>query len=143
MRIEKVDLWSPGFDLRCITTNGTINKQGACVMGKGCAREANMRFGLGKELGDRIKGVGNVVQLFPDISPGVNLATFPVKHNWWEKADLALIGRSAVQLQILIDDWGFTKVALPMPGCGNGGLNWKDVAGVIGFLDDRVIVVHQ
>lgn len=143
MRIAKVDLWGPGWDLRCITTNGTINKAGRCVMGRGTAQQASSKYkGLALEIGDRIKRCGNVVQLFSNIDH-TDLATFPVKHNWWETADLDLIKRSAEQLEYLINDWGYIRVALPMPGCGNGGLIWEAVAPVIGFLDDRVTIVTK
>ncbi|MHA1962665.1 MAG: hypothetical protein ACW99U_20935 [Candidatus Thorarchaeota archaeon] len=94
------------------------------------------------ELGRRIRDVGNVVQLFRDIDD-TDLASFPVKHNWYETADLDLIKRSAEQLTILMDDWGYSNVALPMPGCGNGGLTWEVVEPVINFLDDRVTVIYQ
>lgn len=141
MRIEKTDLWAPGWDLRCITTNGTINRFGHAVMGRGCALEANKRYKrLSKFLADRIERFGNRVHLFADID-STDLVTFPVKHNWWETADLELIERSAVQLDILVNEYNYTRIALPMPGCGNGNLSWEEVLPVIGWLDDRFTLV--
>lgn len=40
----KGNLWDIPADWRGITTNGTINKAGEIVMGKGCALEAKRRY---------------------------------------------------------------------------------------------------
>src|ERR1041384_5121667 len=94
------ELWDfygkPGYVV-CITTNGTVRKDGACVMGRGCAREAAERNpALPYVIGDHIKRNGNTGFLITTTgrSPGLTY-TFPVKHNWWEQADLELIRHSA------------------------------------------------
>lgn len=60
----KGDLWSfesTGPAVRCITTNATVKKNGTCVMGRGCAREAAMKWpALPKMLGDHLRAHGNV-----------------------------------------------------------------------------------
>ncbi len=44
MKEDFGDLWD--FDgIIAITTNGFVKKDGSCVMGRGCAKEAALRFG--------------------------------------------------------------------------------------------------
>ena len=73
------------------------------------------------------------------------IITFPVKHNWWEKADIDLIVKSCMQLNKCINENGFDKVYLPRPGCGNGQLSWEtDVKPVISeVLLKKVIIVWK
>jgi hypothetical protein len=108
-----------------ITTNGFLKKDGSCVMGRGCAREAAARFPtLPFELGRKIRSEGNHVFYFPEY----RLITFPVKQVWWEPADLDLIQQSARELLQTIEEFNIKEVIyLPRPGCGNGKLKWEDV----------------
>ena len=123
----------------CITTNGTIKNDGTAVMGRGCAREALHRFpGIDLELGRKIKIHGNVVN---ELIAG-KLLSFPVKYEWWQKADLDLIIKSAHQL----DNWCFLNHSktfiLPKPGCGNGKVQWDEVKGSIeNILNNQVFVI--
>ncbi len=132
----------------CITTNGFVKNSGECVMGRGCAKELIDRqpdFAL--QLGEKLGVFGNTTILWDhEITPNVTprVITFPVKHNWWEDADLELIAKSATELMSFLNakHLGLTKVYLPRPGCGNGKLAWEIVKPIIeGILDDRVIVV--
>jgi hypothetical protein len=118
------NLWE--FDgIIAITTNGFVKRVGTCVMGRGCAKQATIRFpGLPHKLGTRISAEGNHVFYFPEHK----LITFPVKHTWWEVADLGLIERSARELLKLIEVKKIKEaVYLPRPGCGNGRLKWEGV----------------
>lgn len=136
------DLWDYPADIRCITTNGFVKKNGECVMGRGCAFEAKTRWPeLPRQLGNILKINGNVVSFLRDF-PDNPLLSFPVKHNWWERADIALIEKSARDLRTLIDGLGANVVVLPRPGCGNGQLNWDDVRPILApILDDRFHVI--
>jgi hypothetical protein len=127
--------------LICITTNGFVKKNGNLVMGRGCAHTAARMFPhLPKILGELILEHGNRVFILDgkkyDLSLNgqtLNLATFPVKNNWYDKAKMSLIKRSSVQLRdATIKDWDY--VVIPRPGCGNGGLRWHDVRPVIGDI---------
>jgi len=106
-----------------ITTNGTVKKNGEAVMGRGIALQCKTKFPefplvLGKEL----EYIGNEVIYFP----GCDLITFPVKHNWWEDADLVLIRRSAIQLEKLLRDFPYIeKIYMTKPGCSNGKRDWE------------------
>ena len=142
------NLWDFPADVRVITTNGTVKKNGECVMGRGCALEAK-RFQpeIPKLLGHHIQETkSNTPFLFPAILKGARLVSFPVKHNWYEKADIDLIEVSARILTAwanMPDKVGvWNTVVLPRPGCGNGGLRWEDVKPVLEpILDDRFHVI--
>ena len=122
MKEATVDLWGFDCDVRCITTNGTLESDGSAVMGAGCALEAvqRCRF-LPQSYGRMISRYGNQVFLIED------MLMFPVKHQVWQKADISLIHRSLLQLNALIQLYGWTNVALPRPGCGLGGLLWPEL----------------
>ncbi len=75
---------------------------------------------------------------------GAALASFPVKRHWHEAADPELIRSSARQLVALADKFGYERVVLPRPGCGNGRLSWEGIRPILaGILDDRFTVVHK
>lgn len=135
------DLWTYPADAICITTNGTVKKNGEVVMGKGCAYEATKRIPkIALKLGSLIGHKGNQVYVVNNDEPW--LISFPVKHNWWETADIELIEKSACELVSWTNFYGWDSVVLPRPGCGNGKLAWDDVKGVIApILDDRFKVI--
>ena len=123
-----------------ITTNGSIRKDGKAVMGKGVAKEAAERFpGLAEDLGTRISHFGNHFFRFD----GLGIATLPVKHRWMEKADFTLIEQSIKEMLETLP-CNLTKVYMVRPGCGNGGLDWKDVKPILEiYLDDRFVIVEK
>jgi hypothetical protein len=143
----------PG-DAICITTNGFVKKNGEAVMGRGIAKEAANSFPeFPRILGDSIFRNGNHLNVFFEMIHHYNgdtgeeysqdIVTFPVKHNWFEKADMELIRRSARELMKWADQLPhWERVLLPRPGCGNGKLDWSDVKREIEpILDDRISVV--
>ncbi len=122
------NLWD--FDgIFAVTTNGFVKKDGNCVMGRGCAKETALRFGwLPRKLGAAITKDGNHVFYFPEYP----LITFPVKHVWWEPADLDLIQQSARELLETIEQSKINEAIYnPRPGCGNGKLRWEDVKKIL------------
>lgn len=137
MKEAKGDLWTFSGH-KVITTNGYIKTNGACVMGRGCAYQAMLKYPkLPFELGELIKNHGNHVYYFKEF----NIVTFPVKHNWWEKADLKLIKESAYEILSLTISTN-EQFYLPKPGCGNGQLEWEDVKKVIEpILSDQFTVI--
>jgi len=130
------------FDGFCITTNGNVKSNGECVMGRGIALTCKQKFpNIAITLGNLIRIRGNHVHRLGTYK-SYTVFSFPVKHNWWEAADIELIKRSCVELTQLLDRLNLKSVLLPRPGCGNGKLNWNDVQPVIAeLLDDRVVVV--
>lgn len=146
-------------DAICITTNGAVRRDGAAVMGRGCAAEAVRRWpGIQYALGVLINRSGNVSQVLTQTpmekpllgtSTGIydvpwDIVAFPVKHHWRDQADFVLIQKSAHELVALANRHGWKRVALVRPGCGNGGRNWDDVRPLLeSILDDRFVVVQQ
>lgn len=139
------NLWTYPADVRVITTNGTIKKNGECVMGRGCAAEAKAKYPLlPKALGDWLRDRGNIPSLFIVADNMPPIVTFPVKHHWHEKADAVLIQHSAERIVSMINNLhpNARVIVMPRPGCGNGHLKWEDVRKVISpILDDRFHVI--
>lgn len=139
------NLWDLPADAKCITTNGFVKADGKAVMGRGCALEAKQRYPqIDWYLGQFIKKYGNVpVCIKSNVPTPPYIFSFPVKHNWWEAADLKLIEESAQELMKILDQMPDVKtVLLPRPGCGNGRLKWDDVKPILApILDDRVSIV--
>lgn len=134
---ELWDFFGKPNKIICITTNGFVKKNGEAVMGRGCAAEAKLRIPqIAAMLGYHLTKHGNL----PYRVPAAPILTFPVKHNWWEEADLKLIRDSAKFLASC--DHSLTYI-LPRPGCGNGRLTWEQVKPVIEFLPDNVWVISR
>ena len=126
------------YDVLCITTNGFVKNNGRAVMGAGIAKTARDTIpGVDLKLGALLNKHGN--RCFR-LSP--KLATFVVKHNWWEDADLELIKKSCLEITQMADKFGWSKVLIPRPGCGNGKLNYSDVEPILqANLDDRFHII--
>jgi len=130
-----------------ITTNGTLKNDGSLVMGKGIALQAVERFPqLPSLLGCYVKDYGNHV--LPVMQ--YKIITFPVKNDWRKVADTKLIVRSCIEIVYICDiQWHYmfkqlSKVYLPRPGCGVGGLNWEEVKPICEkYLDERFVVVNR
>lgn len=125
-----------------ITTNGDIRKDGACVMGRGVAKQAADRYpNLSYELGRKLGESGNQVYVFEKY----RIITFPVKDHWRDKADLDLIKKSLQQIVA----WADTPrkhglFHMVRPGCYNGGRDWEREVKPLcqRYLDDRFAVVE-
>lgn len=121
----------------CITTNGFVKNNGRAVMGAGCAKTIRDEIpGIDLALGKAINQYGNVVRPIGSYRNNP-VFSFPVKHNWWEHADTALIQKSAKELR---DFWLYSldgdianafDVWIPRPGCGNGRLKWETVKPIL------------
>jgi len=125
-----------------ITVNGTIRKDGACVMGRGIAKQVAIKFPkFPYILGAAIRKEGNNLFVFGDF----RIITFPVKHHWKEQADLELIEKSLKQLV----DWADNprkhgKFYIVRAGVGNGCRDWETEVKPLyeKYLDDRFVVVE-
>lgn len=71
------------------------------------------------------------------------VCSFPVKHNWFENADLRLINKSAKLLIEMADKMKWSTVVIPRPGCGNGNLDYDAHVKPLleSLFDDRFIIV--
>lgn len=140
--------WNQDFDVLCITTNGFVKKNGECVMGRGIAKQMKEMYPeLPRLLGRRIQEDGNrcarLMTLFRGaLNSSLQIVSFPVKHNWFENADLELIAKSAKEIVAMADEDQWSKILIPRPGCGNGKLSYADVEPVLKeLLDDRFYII--
>ncbi|KIH76504.1 hypothetical protein SAMN05660860_01611 [Geoalkalibacter ferrihydriticus] len=121
-----------------VTTNCGVDRRGRAVIGRGCARQALEYFpDLAEHLGRLLQEQGARVH---DLGKG--LVSFPVEETAWSLPDLRLIRQSAQQLRDLADQQGWTKIVVPRPGCGGGGLDWHAVRPVLQeYFDERFYVI--
>lgn len=130
----KGDIWEEAKKANgwvVIPTNGYINVYNECVMGRGLALQAKQKFPkLSRELAQRIRIAGNQVYIFSEYK----IITFPVKHVWFERANIKLIERSCEELlRIFSNNPPLINepVFMPHVGCGNGGLDWSYVRRIV------------
>ena len=146
MREIKANIFDMTVETIVITTNGIVKRNGDAVMGAGIALEMAKKFPLfPKVFGDKLKKDGNHVALFyvPQVN-GRKVITFPVKNHFKEKASLELIERSCQELVKLADLYKLTQICLPRPGCGVGGLKWKQVEPILEkYFDERFTIVDK
>ncbi len=146
------DIWTIRFpdgskpDCIVIPVNMTVKKDGRAVMGTGIAKQLVLRYPMEKYdamYGEFLQNVrGGESRSLVLNNAGPNLYALPVKHNWWEKADLELIKVELKQLIQDTKDWEWKRIVLPRLGCGAGKLLWKDVKPVMAkLLDNRFTVV--
>jgi O-acetyl-ADP-ribose deacetylase (regulator of RNase III) len=137
---EKGNIWEYSADAICITTNGIVGANGCLIMGKGIALDAKKEFpNIDRLLGQWVLAHGNVpCFLWPQA-----VISFPTKNHWRLPSCPLLIADTAVRVVKLADAFGLKKVALPRPGCGNGGLSWEGgVQNILRpILDDRFVVL--
>lgn len=82
----------------------------------------------------------------PSTLPELNKKTwfllFPTKNHWREQADLASIEKGIRWVASNYDKMGLESLAVPALGCGQGGLEWKDVGPLlVKYLCDLAIDV--
>lgn len=123
-----------------ITTNGSLTRDGRAIFGRGVARQAGARHpGLAEKVGELVARMGNHVCV-----AGYGIVTFPVEETPWSLPDLRLIARSAAELRAVADRSGWDQIVVPRPGCGGGGLAWRDVKPLLEpCFDQRFIVIKQ
>jgi hypothetical protein len=133
------DIWEHlGRAVIAVTTSGSVTRDGKAVMGRGVASQAAQRFpGLPCVLGLLLKNAGNHVHPL-----GEGIVSFPVEESAWACPDLRLISRSAQELRELADREGWEMVVVPRPGCGGGGLEWREVRPLLEeHFDGRFFVI--
>jgi hypothetical protein len=135
------DIWEYSTSgIIAITTNGSLTRDGRAVFGRGVAKQAFLRNpDFAEKLGTMLAEQGNHVFYL-----GNGIVTFPVEDTAWSLPDLNIIARSAVELRRFADDSGWHKIIVPRPGCGGGGLSWKDVKPLLEpWFDERFAIISQ
>ena len=133
------DIWEyAGSAVIVITVSGSLTRNGRIVPGNGVARQAFQRDpSAAEKLGTLVATDGSHVH-----DAGNGIVSFPVEESAWSQPDLAIIARSARELRVLADNSGWQRIVVPRPGCGGGGLAWKDVKPVLEpWFDDRFTVI--
>ena len=102
------------------------------------ARQAVVRYPwLAEKLGSLLAEKGNHV-----FDLGCGIVSFPVEETAWSQPDLRIIARSAEELRALADCRGWEQVVVPRPGCGGGGLLWRDVNPLLACcFDERFTII--
>ncbi|HXC57326.1 MAG TPA: macro domain-containing protein [Rhizomicrobium sp.] len=120
------------FESRAQTLVNTVNCVG--IMGKGVAEAFKKRL---PKMFDDYKARCDMGQmklgepyLYKDLS-GARIINFPTKDHWKSSSRLKDIESGLDFLVQHIDQWDVTSLALPPLGCGNGGLEWSEVAPLI------------
>ena len=135
------DIWQySGTGIIAITTNGSLTRDGGAIFGRGVAKQAALRFpALAEKLGGLLTERGNHV-----FDLGCGIVSFPVEETPWSQPDLRIITRSAGELRLLADRSGWELIIVPRPGCGGGGLTWKDVKPLLEpCFDQRFLVINK
>jgi hypothetical protein len=133
------NIWEyPGEAVIAVTTSGSVTRKGSAVMSRGVAGQAARRFpGLPEVLGGLLQSSGNHVHAL-----GNGIVSFPVEETAWENPDLRIISRSARELRELADREGWELLLVPRPGCGGGGLDWREVRPLLAeHFDARFVVL--
>jgi O-acetyl-ADP-ribose deacetylase (regulator of RNase III) len=144
------------FDQRVDALVNTVNCVG--VMGKGVALEFKRRWPENfkaykrlcetKWLKPGVIYIHQVSDLLGNNQPRF-IINFPTKDHWKSKSKIEFIESGLDTLVNELRGSGIKSIALPPLGCGNGGLDWKDVRPLIvdklNELDIQIIVMepHQ
>jgi len=111
------------------TLVNTVNCVG--VMGKGIAKEFKKRYpDMFQDYAARCE-VG-AVQLgkpyhYTDLFSEISIVNFPTKKHWRSPSRLRDIEDGLDYFLEHYEGWALRSVAFPPLGCGNGGLEWRDV----------------
>ncbi|MCD6056255.1 MAG: Appr-p processing domain protein [Gammaproteobacteria bacterium] len=119
------------LDSKMQTLVNTVNCVG--VMGKGIAKEFKARFPLMfVDYKEKCKS-GEVVIGKPYLFKDEHnlIINFPTKKHWRNSSCLEDIEEGLKWLVQHLKEWGVTSIAIPPLGCGNGGLDWKEVKPLI------------
>lgn len=131
MHIVRGDLWEAvpaggGQPYRVITTNRSVRRDGAAVMGRGTAAQAVRRYPwLPTWYGEQLRmGRRRAVVCEP-----ARLVLFPVKEAWSEPASREIISESLSDLLGLeaLHPW----LVMPLPGAGFGELPRAEVLDLV------------
>jgi O-acetyl-ADP-ribose deacetylase (regulator of RNase III) len=113
----------------------TVNTVG--VMGKGIALQFKRAYPTNFEdykaaceRGEVAVGGMHVHRLDQVAAPRF-IVNFPTKRHWRSPSKLEDIASGLIALRDVIVDLGITSIAVPPLGCGNGGLDWRDVEPMI------------
>ena len=113
----------------------TVNTEG--VMGKGIALQFRKKFPkmyeayrAACEAGEVVPGRMHVFEQPEMLNPHY-IINFPTKRRWRSRARMEDIKAGLAALKQEIEKRGIRSIAVPPLGCGNGGLDWRNVRPTI------------
>lgn len=109
----------------------TVNCEG--YMGKGVAYQFKMRYPENNKSYVKAckSGELTVGKVHHYIEDGITIINFPTKNKWRESSRIEYIESGMNFFVKLLPQLNVKKIAIPPLGCGNGGLIWRDVKGII------------
>lgn len=125
------------------TVVNTVNTVG--VMGKGLAHAMKTRHPLmfkayKKICDERLLDIGKL-WLWRDSNQWI--LNFPTKINWRNPSKIEYIELGLKKFVESFDRQGIREIAFPRLGCGNGGLDWKDIQPMMHeYLSDLPIRIY-
>lgn len=144
MIIKSGDIFKEPSDALVVTTNRVVKHDGSLVMGAGIAAEfAKKDSMIPKKLGNKVTTLGNQCHLVFSSILEKYIISFPTKEHFKDPSPLWLIEKSTKELVELVNENQYIHtVSMPLPGCGLGGLDPRDVISVLEeYLDDRFTVL--
>jgi len=124
------------FKSKCEALVNPVNTAG--IMGKGLALEFKKEFPHNfhtyrNECDTGIIGIG---KLITETATSKNygkkiIVNFPTKIHWSRDSKIEYIDEGLGALKVLMQKSSIESIAIPMLGCGNGGLNKSDVLYLI------------
>lgn len=127
--------WRPGLNVvesDALARVNTVNCVG--VMGKGVAlafknAHPEMMPAYRRACGARAIRPGTAT-LFP-LADGGTMAALATKDDWRNPSRYGWIADGLLDLRAKVEAAGISSLALPPPGCGNGGLDWNQVGAMV------------
>jgi O-acetyl-ADP-ribose deacetylase (regulator of RNase III) len=118
----------------------TVNCEG--YMGKGIAYQFKLRYPENNK--DYVRacksGKLHIGTIHYFTEEGIWIVNFPTKDKWREKSRISYVEVGLDRLVEFIRDKRPASVAVPPLGCGNGGLDWNEVKGII---NDKLAPVKE
>lgn len=106
-----------------------VNTEG--VMGKGLALQFKKAFPDAFVAYERACAAGEVVtgrmHVVRRVAAPRFIINFPTKKHWRQPSRIEYVRDGLIDLIALVRELGIRSIAVPPLGCGNGGLDWKDV----------------
>ena len=141
------------YDAICCTTNQVVKQDGCLAVGGGIAldfalRYKNLPYIWGQQLlkGHHSRGFMVTEAFMVELDDNYYyLVAFPTKNHFVYPSEMPIIEHSLRALVWTADVFGWQNVLLTRPGCGLGGLNWKDKVKPIVecYLDERFTVINK
>ncbi|MDI9407929.1 MAG: macro domain-containing protein [Candidatus Pacebacteria bacterium] len=130
------------LDSECQALVNTVNTVG--IMGKGVALQFKNKFTANfkdYQIACQTKqiDIGKIWIFETGLLDGPKyILNFPTKIHWRGASKIDYIEKGLVDLRRIIEEYQIQSVALPPLGCGNGGLEWREVRPLIeSYLGDR------